>query len=83
MIEPGMLAASKAGHDKGTVYVIIDVKNEYIYLADGKTRTICQAKKKNRKHIQVICEKHDISAARDADIRSILKQYKDEMKSVQ
>ena len=32
-LEPGMLARSKAGHDKNCIYVIICVKDEYVYLA--------------------------------------------------
>ena len=40
----GMLALSLAGHDAGKVYVIMDVDDTYIYLADGKIRTMrnCQ-----------------------------------------
>ena len=30
-LEPGMLARSKAGHDKNCIYVIICVKDEYVY----------------------------------------------------
>ncbi len=40
VFEPGMLAKSKAGRDKGCIYVIIDVNAEYIYLADGASRTV-------------------------------------------
>ncbi len=36
----GMLASSKAGHDKDSVYVIIREDGEYIYVADGKSRTV-------------------------------------------
>ncbi|MFR8493082.1 MAG: KOW domain-containing RNA-binding protein [Mediterraneibacter gnavus] len=45
-LEPGMLARSKAGHDKNCIYVIICVKDEYVYLADGQFRPVCRAKKK-------------------------------------
>ena len=45
-LEPGMLARSKAGHDKNCIYVIICVKDEYVYLADGQLRPVCRAKKK-------------------------------------
>ena len=38
--EIGMLAKSKAGHDAGKVYVIIDVDETYVYLADGRIRTL-------------------------------------------
>lgn len=50
----GMLAVSKAGHDRGTTYVIIGEENEYVYLADGQVRGVDKPKKKNKKHIQVI-----------------------------
>ena len=50
--EPGMLARSRAGHDKGSIYVIISVKNEYVYLADGALRPLSRMKKKNIRHLQ-------------------------------
>lgn len=53
----GMLAGSKAGHDKDSVYVIIREDGEYIYLADGKTRTVERPKRKNKKHVQLIKKK--------------------------
>lgn len=52
--EVGMLAISKAGHDFNHLYVIIAEDEEYVYLVDGKTRTIDRPKKKRKKHIQVI-----------------------------
>ena len=50
----GMLAASKAGHDRDKVYVIIEEDDEYVYLADGRGRTADRPKKKNKRHIQII-----------------------------
>ena len=50
---PGMLAVSKAGRDRGSLYVIIEEAGEYVYLADGRNRTISRPKRKNRKHIQI------------------------------
>ena len=34
--QTGMLAKSKAGHDTGKVYVIMDIDDTYVYLADGR-----------------------------------------------
>lgn len=70
-----MLARSKAGHDKNEVFVIIGVENEYVFLADGKNRLICQPKKKKVKHIQLIKEQYDVETADDAAIRKILKSF--------
>lgn len=50
----GMFATSKAGHDKGNVYFIIREDQEYVYLVDGKLRTLDRPKRKNKKHIQII-----------------------------
>ena len=50
-IKKGMLAKSKAGHDKGRVYVICNVDNAYVYLVDGNIRTLSNPKKKKIKHI--------------------------------
>lgn len=52
----GMLAYSKAGHDKGTLYVIIDTSPEYVYLVDGILKKLDCPKKKRVKHIQIINE---------------------------
>ena len=48
----GRLAFSKAGHDKGRLYLIIGQEGERVWLADGRTRGVLSPKKKNRKHIQ-------------------------------
>ncbi len=48
------LARSKAGHDKGRHFVVVREEEEYLYLADGISRTVGAPKKKNRKHVQII-----------------------------
>ena len=50
----GFLASSKAGHDKDKVYVIIKEDAEYVWLADGRLKTVSNPKKKSKKHIQII-----------------------------
>lgn len=68
-LEPGMLARSKAGHDKNCIYVIISVNDEYVYLADGRKRPVCRLKKKNRKHVQPITCMRCGSVSDDEQIR--------------
>ena len=50
----GYFAASKAGHDKGQVYVIVKCDEQYAWLCDGEYKTIAGPKKKSWKHIQRI-----------------------------
>lgn len=73
--EVGMLARSKAGHDKGHVYVIFNVDEAYVYLVDGMNRTMEKPKKKKKKHVQVICKKHELLGIDDVGIKRILKLF--------
>ena len=50
----GKLALSKFGHDKNHLYVIVREEEEYVFLADGKLKSVEKPKKKNKKHIQII-----------------------------
>ena len=81
-IEKGMLAKSKAGHDKGKVYVIYEMDETYVYLVDGIIRGIEKAKRKKRKHVQVICEQHDMTSIDDVGIKRILKLFDKEMRRI-
>ena len=74
----GMLASSKAGHDKDSVYVIIREDGEYIYVADGKSRTVERPKRKNRKHVQLIKKKRmpkPDNGFDDLQIKRMIKEY--------
>lgn len=74
-VERGMLAKSKAGHDKGHLYVIYEADEAYVYLVDGKIRTVGNPKKKKKKHVQIICEKHEMTGIDDVGIKRILKLF--------
>lgn len=76
-IARGMIVKSLAGHDKTKLYVIIKVDAEYVYLADGKCKSMEHLKRKKRKHIQptnyideLICNSERIE---DSYIRKLLK----------
>jgi len=49
----GRFALSKAGHDKGKYYVIVDADDRFCYLCDGKYHTLQKCKKKSLKHISL------------------------------
>lgn len=80
----GMLAFSKAGHDKQAVYMITGEEAEYVYLCDGKRRTMENPKKKNKKHIQPVKKYGDSSVGerircglpvRDEEIKKVIKDF--------
>lgn len=76
-----LLAISRAGHDKDTVYVVINSDDTYVWLVDGKRRTLENPKKKKQMHVQMI--KHlpaEVleqmqSMTLDAHVRKVLKSY--------
>lgn len=74
----GMFISSKAGHDKNTIYIIIKDEGEYVYLVDGKYKTIQKPKKKSKKHIQMIQKYVDIELIEK--LKSNCKVYDEELK---
>lgn len=76
-----MLAVSRAGHDRDTLYVVLEEDDTYLWLVDGKRRLLDKPKKKKKIHVQVIKhlpqELHSAMQAisLDAHVRRILKQY--------
>ncbi len=51
--EKGMLAKSLAGHDQNRLYIIIRTEEEYVWLADGRLKTLEKPKKKKLRHVQI------------------------------
>ena len=76
--EKGMLAKSLAGHDEGNVYIIVETDQKYVYLVDGKIRTLDRPKRKRKKHVQLILKKYNLSEADDTAIKKMLKDSKRE-----
>lgn len=78
----GMLARSKQGHDKGELFLIIKEEELYVYLADGKSRTLEKPKKKKKKHVQIIKKRplgipqngEEGFCLRNEDIKRVIKQ---------
>lgn len=50
----GYFVKSKAGHDKGTLYIILKEDDTYVYLVDGKNKLVDAPKKKKWIHVQKI-----------------------------
>lgn len=80
----GMLAFSKAGHDKDTIYVIVKEDADFVYLADGRLKPIEYPKKKNKRHIQIVKKGMDKniterllqgSTVRNEEIKKLIKDF--------
>lgn len=77
----GEFARSKAGHDKGRLYIIIEESGDFVYLCDGNLRKLENPKQKRRKHIQPIHYKKPESYATDEEIKREIAQM-DKLKDI-
>jgi len=69
----GQIVISKAGRDRGVVFVVVGIDGEYVLLADGKTRRLENPKRKKDKHIQPTNFVSREVFQKDADIRNVIK----------
>ena len=84
--EFGMIVMSLAGHDRKKYYVIVSKDENFVYLVNGKSRTLENPKKKNRKHVQFTSkkafDKYDVNGLHiqltDELIKKKIKEYKNE-----
>lgn len=71
-IKVGSIVRSIAGHDKGSLQLVVGMENGYAYVADGKLRKIEKPKKKKLKHLQGSNYLTDKEFSENYQIRQIL-----------
>lgn len=78
-IQGGSIVYSKAGHDRGGMFLVLCTDGEYAFLADGKVRKLDKPKKKKQKHLQKtnLCIALDENVQTDAGIRKALAQLRE------
>lgn len=79
--EKGSFCKSIAGHDKGSIYIIVETASG-IKVSDGRYKTIENPKSKNPKHLELIdykdetlAEKFVTQRLRNEDIKYSIKNY--------
>lgn len=76
----GKMAISKAGRDKGKYYIVIkQIDDNYVFIADGKLKTIEKPKRKKLKHLnisaEVASEIKEAIISNDNNIDIIIKKF--------
>jgi len=76
----GGYVLAKSGHDKGKYYVIFHTDNEYVYLVDGRIRTMDRPKRKKRMHVimlaqidQTLADKVNNKSIKNEEIKRAIK----------
>ncbi|MCH5185579.1 MAG: KOW domain-containing RNA-binding protein [Oscillospiraceae bacterium] len=80
----GSIVRSKAGRDKGDLFVVLKCEGEYTYLANGELRKVDKPKKKKLKHLQgtncvsgFISEKmRNVGKVTNSEVRKALADYR-------
>lgn len=75
-IKIGSIVRSKAGRDKGMLFLVVDIKDGYIYVSDGKLRRVESPKKKKLKHLQGTNFITEEDFSENFRVRSILTEYR-------
>ena len=85
-LKTGMLVESRAGHDKGCLYIITDMDDKFVYVCDGRLRTVDHPKRKKEKHVakksgvpEIIAQKLiDSRSVTNEDIKRVIKLWRSE-----
>ncbi len=52
LVQKGSVVRSLAGHDKGTLYLVLETEQGKLLLCDGRRRPLDRPKSKSEKHVR-------------------------------
>ena len=58
------VVVSTAGHDQGEMFYVVSTDDQFLYLANGKDRTLDKPKRKKRRHVQRVLRSETRVAAK-------------------
>lgn len=75
----GAIVRAIAGRESGEVFLILNVDGDYAYITNGKSRPISNPKKKNLKHLYLLCKSESVELDKtnltDDKISNYLENY--------
>lgn len=72
----GTVVFATCGRDKCKYFVVLKVEDDFVYIVDGKNRTIDKPKRKNTKHIKLTKTVFDLNNnVTDKKIKKFLTEY--------
>lgn len=73
----GSLVYSRAGRDKGGLFLVLSAEENHAYIADGNTRKISAPKRKNVRHLNKTNTVLDMDFENlsDSQLRKALEKY--------
>ena len=78
-LNSGAVVMAIAGREKGKIFLILSADADYAYIVNGQTRTIENPKKKNKKHLHLLCKSENtqvnILEMDNAQVKKFLNNY--------
>ncbi len=74
-IKKGMVVISRAGRDSGKPLAVMDIRDGFIYVADGKERPLENPKKKNPKHLAGTSKTIELENITNRKLRTVLREH--------
>ena len=73
----GSLVYSRAGRDKGGLFLVLSAEENYAYIADGNTRKVSAPKRKNIRHLNKTNKvlNMDFDNISDSQVRKALEKF--------
>ena len=75
----GSVVLSTTGREKGDIFLVLKENNDFVYLVNGSNRTIENPKKKNKKHLHLLCKseitKLNMLELTNAQVKNFLSNY--------
>jgi ribosomal protein L14E/L6E/L27E len=77
--EKGAIVQAIAGREKGEIFVVVNESGDFVTLVNGINRTLENPKKKNKKHLHLLCKSNvaqiDMNDLSDAQVKKFLNNY--------
>ncbi len=77
-MEKGFVVKAIAGKEKNQVFVVVDVNDKFVFIADGKRLRVNKPKKKSVKHIQKVSTKkfsEDELLVKDEKVNASIRKF--------
>lgn len=75
-MEIGTIVKSMSGHDKESFYAVVKVKDQRVFIADGRRRKVQNPKAKNPSHLQKTQKVMDLTDIKtNKNLRRVLWEY--------
>ena len=73
-LQVGMVVCAAAGKEKDNFYIVTGMDGRFVYLADGKHRTLEKPKRKNVRHIRLTGTVWELEGLTDKALRRRLRE---------